>query len=46
MLKYQARKDFDEQGAQKDSLTPGDNIEEAREDFLSPSAGKKPKKTR
>ena len=38
VLKYQARGDFYDKEAPKDSVAPSDNIEKSREDFVEPSA--------
>ena len=38
MLKYQAREDFHDKEALKDSVSPSDNIEKENEDLVSPSA--------
>ena len=38
LLKYQARENLDDKEAPKDSVAPSNNIEEAKEDFVEPSA--------
>ena len=38
MLKYQTRDHLDNREAPKDSVSPSDNIEKEKEDFVAPRA--------